>query len=317
MTNSFLNLPAPFRQRLERIVPAQHLARVQESFCQARLPSFRINTLKATVDEVLQELQTSDIICHRFSWLNEACWVALEDRSRLTHHHLAESGAIYLHNISSMFASAATDALPDQTVLDLAAAPGGKTLHIAAMMNGTGTLSAVEPIRNRFFKLKENLKRAGADFVKCYMLDGRQVAAKTGPRFDHVLLDAPCSSEARFHSEKPETFDKWSLRKVAECRRKQKGLIKSAFQALQPGGTLIYSTCSFAPEENEATVASLLKKFGDHCQVLPLEMPFDNWQPGLTQWEDLSFPESIQHCRRILPTDHYNALFVAKIFKAN
>ena len=140
MTNSFLNLPAPFRQRLERIVPAQHLARVQESFCQARLPSFRINTLKATVDEVLQELQTSDIICHRFSWLNEACWVALEDRSRLTHHHLAESGAIYLHNISSMFASAATDALPDQTVLDLAAAPGGKTLHIAAMMNGTGMM---------------------------------------------------------------------------------------------------------------------------------------------------------------------------------
>lgn len=317
MNADFQCLPEAFRDRLHQIVPPDDLAAVIERFASPARPAFRVNTLIAEPESVVRQLQADTISTHSVAWLPTAFQVASEQRSALTHHALAENGALYLHNLSSMFAALTLAVQPGQTVLDLAAAPGGKTLQLAAMMEGQGMLSAVEPVRPRFFKLKENLKRAQAEFVKCYMIDGRQVAAKTGPRFDRVLLDAPCSSEARFQTHVPTSYDKWSLRKVAECRRKQKGLIKSAFLALQPGGEMVYSTCSFSPEENEIIVAGLLKKFNDQCELLPVEMPFSNWQPGLTHWEGKDYPETLKHCRRILPNDSFNGLFLAKIRKSN
>lgn len=315
MNDAFDQLPVEFRERLGRIIPATQWEGVVASFSRSALPSFRVNLLTTQSEPTVRTLLQDGIHCTPVSWCPEAFQTTLAHRSQLTHHRLAEQGAVYLHNLSSIFATLVLDVEPGQTVLDLAAAPGGKTLHIAAQMQGQGNLSAVEPVRNRFFKLKQNLKRAGANDVKCYLMDGRQVAGKTGPRFDRVLLDAPCSSEARFKTDQPASYAHWSLRKIAECKRKQKGLIKSAFQALKPGGQLVYSTCSFAPEENEAIVAGLVKKFGDQCELLPIELPFDNWQPGLTQWDGTAYPASLKDCRRILPNESHNGLFLARVYK--
>ncbi len=312
---SFQLLPADFRERLDLIVPAQFKDEVSSSFSAVKATAFRVNRLKTDAATVIAELSEAGIHAKPVSWFADAFVIDSTQRSELTHHRLAESGEVYLQNLSSMAAVLVLDPQADEVVLDLAAAPGGKTLHIAAAMQGQGMLSAVEVVKGRFFKLKENLRRGGAEYVRTYLMDGREVARKTGPRFDRVLLDAPCSSEARFRANVPESFKIWSLRKVAECRKKQRGLVKSAFNALKPGGTLVYSTCSFSPEENESVIADLLKRFSDSASIESFDLGFDNWQVGLSQWQGKAFPESLHVCRRILPNQSMDGLFIAKIKK--
>jgi len=313
--NEPLSLPPPFIERLEWIVPAAHWADVWASFSLAKAVSFRVNRLLTTADQVVEQLQQAGLDFHGYPWLADAFFVPAPQRAALTRHALVASGQIYIHNPSSMLAALILDPQPEETVLDLAAAPGGKTLHLAAQMQGKGFLSAVEPVQARFYKLKENLRRGGAAWVRTYQLDGRRVPQKTGPRFDRVLLDAPCSGEARFHVSDPAASENWSLRKIRECRRKQMGLIHAAWDALRPGGRLLYCTCSFAPEENEAVVAELLVDRGPQCQVLPITLPIDHWQAGLTHWLGRGFPPELAACRRILPNQHHDGLFLALLQK--
>jgi 16S rRNA C967 or C1407 C5-methylase (RsmB/RsmF family) len=313
--NGPLSLPPPFIERLGGIVPAAHWADVWASFSQAKAVSFRVNRLLTTADQVVEQLQQAGLDFHGYPWLADAFFVPAPQRAALTRHALVASGQIYIHNPSSMLAALILDPQPEETVLDLAAAPGGKTLHLAAQMQGKGFLSAVEPVQARFYKLKENLRRGGAAWVRTYQLDGRRVPQKTGPRFDRVLLDAPCSGEARFHALSPAAAEKWNLRKIRECQRKQRGLIQAAWEALRPGGRLLYCTCSFAPEENEMVVAGLLAERAAECQILDIPLPIDHWQAGLTAWLGQSFAADLQACRRILPNQQHDGLFLALLEK--
>ena len=136
-----------------------------------------------------------------------------------------------------MIAAVALDPQPGETILDLAAAPGGKTLHIAAMMGGQGRITAVEPVRERFFKLKANCERGGAaDIVQLVLKDGATIGRTSANTFDRVLLDAPCSSAACLRPDQPQTWKYWSEKKIQDCARKQKSLLRSAIDATRPGG---------------------------------------------------------------------------------
>jgi 16S rRNA (cytosine1407-C5)-methyltransferase len=304
-----------FVERLRAVVPAADLAQVEASFSAAKAASFRVNRLLSNPTVAVEQLRQAELDVQPYPWSHEAYHVPPEQRAQLTRHPLVTTGQIYVHNPSSMLAALILDPQPGETVLDLAAAPGGTTLHLAAQMQGQGFLSAVEAVQARFYKLKENLRRGGAAWVRTYWMDGRRVPQKTGPRFDRILLDAPCSGEARFHASDPDAAQNWSLRKIRECRRKQSGLIHAAWEALRPGGTLLYCTCSFAPEENEAVVAELLVDRGPQCQVLPITLPIDHWQAGLTQWLGREFPPQLAACRRILPNQHHDGLFLALLQK--
>jgi 16S rRNA (cytosine1407-C5)-methyltransferase len=132
--------------------------------------------------------------------------------------------------------------------------------------------------------------------------------------FDRVLLDAPCSSEAKFSTLNPKSYAFWSPRKIKESQKLQKRLILSAWESLKPGGRLLYSTCSFAPEENEAVLDSLLKKRSD-AEILPLELPVENCMAGLTAWEKKRFDPAVSRARRILPTGEMDGFFLALIHK--
>ena len=213
-----------------------------------------------------------------------------------------------------MLAAVTLNPQPGEQVLDLAAAPGGKTTLLAALMKNEGMLSAVEPVKRRSFKLRRVLDQQGVTIARVYTLDGRAVGNKTPQRFDKVLLDAPCSSEARFSRRNPDSWSHWSLKRVKESSRLQKRLILSAFRALKPGGHLLYSTCSFSPDENEAVVDSLLQKFPGDCQLLeiPLEI---NHQAGITRWQNKNYDERIRHCVRILPNDIYDGFFMCLLRK--
>ncbi len=316
-----MNLPAEFVERLKRIVPEDRFCDILASFSQPKRVAFRINSLICPRRETMAALQRLNIPCEPIAWLVDSQDEPIgyltdrEHRAQLTHSDLADSGRIYLQNPSSMLAPWLLDARPGETVLDLAAAPGGKTTQLAEQMQNTGQLSAVEAVRSRMFKLTANLKRCGVVHCKTYLTDGRTVGKKTPNRFDRVLLDAPCSSESRFRADDPVSWATWSLRKIRETSRKQIGLLKAAVHATKVGGTIVYCTCSFSPEENEAVLDKVLRRFEEAIELVPIQLPLSNQQAGLTAFENSTYDPQIANAIRILPNDRMDGFFLAKLVK--
>lgn len=308
-------LPHAFIERLTEILPQEKLKSVIESFSIERPISFRINTLKANVKDVLPELEKLNINLTPVPWFDQAFIVPSDQRERLTHSELLTFGKIYIQSLSSMLAALALEPQPNEEILDLAAAPGSKTTLIACLMQNQGRLAAVEKVKARYFKLKDNLETQGVTIAQTYLKDGAMVFKSCPERFDRVLLDAPCSSEGRFDLNHPQSMQYWSERKIKEMAHKQWRLLYSAFQSLKPNGVLIYSTCTFAPEENELIIAKLLKKF-KNAKVMPLNLPIDNVQEGLTQWQEKTLDEQLAHCKRILPNAQMPGFFIARITKS-
>ncbi len=308
-------LPELFLDRLRRIVPAEQWDVCLASFAQEKLTAFRVNTLKAAVGQVRDELQQAGFCLAPVDWLDGAFMVDPAERRRLTETAAVAEGRIYIQNLSSMVAPMVLAPQPGQQVLDLAAAPGSKTLQMAAMMQNQGQIAAVEVVRTRMFRLQANLRRHGATVVRTYLTDGRTVGKKTPERFDRVLLDAPCSTEARFDRRDPSSWKHWSLRKIRESARKQKGLLRSAVTALKPGGVLLYCTCSFAPEENEQVVHGALARLGDVVEIEPIGLPFPNTQPGLTHWDEKDLHPDLARTVRILPNHQMDGFYLCKLTK--
>ncbi|MFM7561688.1 MAG: RsmB/NOP family class I SAM-dependent RNA methyltransferase [Planctomycetota bacterium] len=310
-----MELPAEFIARLRDIIAPEDWDVVSESFSATRAPAFRVNTLRAAPEQLLADLAAAGISASPVAWSETAFVIPHNQRELLTHSAAAESGQLYVQSLSSQLAALILQPQPGEMILDLAAAPGGKTSHLAALMQNQGWVSAVEPIRDRFFRLQANLKRLGVTIGHFYQIDGRIASRKTGPRFDRVLLDAPCSAESRFRAGQPESFQFWSTRKIRESSRKQAGLIRSAFEALKPGGKLLYCTCTFAPEENEAIVAGLLEEFPDSASLLELPAWLPSCRPGLSSFAGTNFPAACELTRRIVPSQQHDAFFFALIEK--
>jgi len=309
------HLPDDFIRRLQAIVPDNAYEACLASFAQPSMPCIRVNTLKGEPNEILAQLATLEVALSPVNWLANSYQLAHQNKTVLSQSNLHEQGLIYFQNLSSMVPVLHLAPQAHETILDLTAAPGSKTLQIATLMKNTGWISAVENVKARFFKLKDNLKTQGASNVHTYLMDGARVWSKCPEHFDRVLLDAPCSTESRFQLSKPASYAYWSERKIKEMATKQRKLIYSAVQSLKPGGTLIYSTCSFAPEENEAIIHAILHKFPQALTVEAIELPFTNWQAGLSQWKKKSYNPQVTLSRRILPTDGMEAFFLCQLKK--
>ena len=289
---------------------------VLEAFSVPRNTVFWLNPLRAPARKSLQVLRALGLDPRPLPWHSGAFEVEAGERERLVGSAPARQGAVYPLDASSLLPVPVLDPRPGERVLDLAAAPGGKTIQIAAAMENTGSLSAVEAVRPRFHRLKANLARCGVTHARLYLKDGRRVGRAVPERFDRVLLDAPCSTEGGFRTADPRTWRQWSLRKVQECARKQRGLLLSAFQALRPGGVLVYCTCTFAPEENEAVVDALLARARGQAELEPLALPAGvPVQSGLTRWEKHRFAASLVHAVRILPDHRFGGFFLCRIRK--
>ncbi len=312
-----MSLPEAFTERLEKIVPREQFESIIRTFDAPKRVTFRFNPLKTTPEELEAELAQEGIAYERVGWdiLSGVYRINPEDKLRLTQSAAFYEGRLYIQNLSSMVAPVLLAPEPEETVLDLAAAPGGKTLMLAGMMQNTGWLSAVELQRERFFRLCDNLKHQGVTNAHTYMTDGRSVGKKCPEMFDRILLDAPCSSEARFKTHEPKSMSYWSVHKVKETSKLQRRLLLSAFDALKPGGKLLYSTCSFSPEENESPLQHLLERHGAHLKTIPLTLPFDNIQKPLTRWGKEVYDERIQNAVRILPTDTIDGFFICLLEK--
>lgn len=295
------SLPDTFLERLKSIVPEEKYGEILASFSRKKPIIFRINTLKTTVENALTGIEATPV-----NYFKNTFQCPAEYRNTLTHSKAFTDGHIYIQSLSSMLAPIILDPQPGEEILDLAAAPGSKTTQMAVMMNNTGRIAAVEKVKSRFFKLKDNCQQQGVTCVDFYCKDGAIVWRSCENRFDRVLLDAPCSSEGRFNTNEPKSFYYWNERKIKEMARKQWQLLYSAFRSLKPGGTLVYSTCTFAPEENERQIEKLIKKFGEQVIVEKIDLPFENIQTGLPP---------ITNAIRILPNALMDGFFICKVVK--
>jgi NOL1/NOP2/sun family putative RNA methylase len=308
-------LPIQFLQRLQQIVPVGQFDAIVKTFAKQKPISFRINNLKANHEEILTELKKLNITPQPVTWYQDAFIIPAEQKSILTTSELMTQGKIYIQALASMLPPLILNPQPDEEILDLTAAPGSKTTQLACLMKNTGRIAAVEKVKSRFFKLKDNCEQQAVTCVHTYLKDGANVWRSCPERFDRVLLDAPCSSEGRFNLLEPKSFQYWSEKKIKEMARKQWRLLYSAWQSLKPGGVLVYATCTFAPEENECQIARLVKKFGSTVKIMPITLTLNNTQPGLASWNNKDFSSMISHCIRILPEINMGAFFIAKLLK--
>ena len=313
-------LPPLFEERLRTIVPPARRDAVLDSFASPQAVGFRVNTLKAEPDRVLAQLTDAGVEFTPVQGIPGAFSAPAAQRPTLLSSLAYAEGLLYVQNISSQLPAHVLGVKPDERVLDLCAAPGSKTRQLACLMQDEGEIVALEKVRNRFYKLRANLSAQGATCVLPVLGSGTAYWHREPELFDRVLVDAPCSTEGRFRAHDPETTHYWSLRKIKEMQAKQRKLLFGGLQTLKPGGTLVYSTCTFAPEENEAVLDKALRTFGDAVEVVPIPMMEDGvvskaTQPPLTEWEGRTFDARVGNARRVLPDGLLEGFFVACLVK--
>lgn len=313
-------LPDPFVTRLQKIVPEDRLDAVVASFEAPLATGFRVNTMLRDEEETLSVLLDEGVPVEAIEGVAGAYVVPADSRPALLASRPYADGHIYIQNVSSQLAPLALAPRTGDRVLDLCAAPGSKTGQLSALVGRDGEVTAVEKVRPRFYKLKANVYAQGATNVLPWMGNGAVYWRREPESFDRVLVDAPCSTEGRFRTHDPETTAYWSPRKIREMRAKQVKLLWAGIQALKPGGTLVYSTCTFAPEENEGVLMKVLRTFGDAIEVVDAGLPVrgpvaEQAVPGLASWNDRPFPEALARTRRVLPNTLLEGFYIAKVAK--
>ncbi len=195
-------------------------------------------------------------------------------------HPWHAAGVYYLQEPSAMAPVEAMALRPELRVADVCAAPGGKSTQILNHLQRRGVLLANDVVGSRIKPLGENLERWGAELAVIANQDMSRLAAKVGDQFDRVLVDAPCSGEGLFRRT-PEARTEWSLAHVEGSARRQRGVLDAAAQLVASGGELVYSTCTFAPEENEHVISAFLDAHPDwHVEPIP------GFAPGRSDWSD-------------------------------
>ena len=195
-------------------------------------------------------------------WCRDGRYLALQGEDRPGSSIAHAAGAFYLQEASAMASAAALGAMPGERVLDLCAAPGGKSTQIAAALTGRGLLVSNDPEPSRAQALSGNLERMGvSNAVVTCALPGR-LAERWPGRFDAILVDAPCSGEGMFRRD-PASRDEWNPSSPGGCARRQAEILDQAARMLRPGGRLVYSTCTFNADENEGSVLSFLARQPD------------------------------------------------------
>ena len=204
---------------------------------------------------------------------------------------------------------------PGETVADIAAAPGSKTTQMAALMNNTGEILANDRSRERMFKLKTNLERLDITNTKFVNKPAEMLWKLFPEKFDKTLADVPCSLEGEFNSNNPKTYEGWSVKKVKKLAKIQQWILRSALSMTKPGGTIVYSTCTLSPEENEGVIDWVLAKEDGAVEVEPVSLAVPNQTQGLLSWEGKEYYPAMLRCIRILPSEEMEGFFIAKLRK--
>ena len=314
MKKQIYKLPADYIAAVETYYP-KHARTILRAAAYLPRTTFRINRLRASLSRFRAYCREQHIHYEKVSWYEDAFILRHPSQRQLQETRCYTDGWIYLQNLSSMVPPLLLDPQPGEKILDLCAAPGSKTTQIASMTGNNAEIVAVEKIKPRFYRLRANCERMG---VRASLIcrDGSKAVYDCHDYFDKVLVDAPCSAEGLFNVHKPKSFAYWSKRKVREMKHKQKRLIAAGWRALRSGGKMVYSTCTFSPQENEDIVQYLIRKFGDEVIFEKVRLPFSNAVQGLTRIDGRQLDDRLTACRHIIPTETMEGFFVALFKKA-
>ncbi|MCR4284644.1 MAG: RsmB/NOP family class I SAM-dependent RNA methyltransferase [archaeon] len=307
-----------FVKRMESLIGKEDTKRFFEiSYTQTPI-SIRCNTLKISVDELKKRLENYGWkIKQPFKEFPEA--MVIESKLKpgelgKTREHLL--GYYYVQEISSMLPMFVLQPEPGEMVLDLCASPGSKTTQAAAMMENEGTIIANEVSMGRVGILTTNLERCGVMNTIVTRKEGSAFCNKllkdSQIKFDKILVDAPCTGEGTLRKS-PGTLQIWNINMIKKIAGTQRRLADSAIKILKVGGTMVYSTCTLSPEENEAIVDHIIQNYDVEVEQIALPLKF---RQGVCEWEGKEFSKEVKKCLRLYPQDNdTDGFFVSKIKK--
>ena len=249
-----MEIPAFLQERLTGQYGGESAARIMAGYAAERPVTLRVNTLRARADAVREQLSAAGIAWQGVPWSEEALILRGVREDAVRALPLYERGEVYLQSLSSMLPPLALGARPGENVLDMAAAPGGKTTQIAALTGGLAMITACEKSAVRAERLRFNIERQGASRVS--VLVGDALALDELLRFDRILLDAPCSGSGTLSP--GETRARFTPELLSRAAATQRALLFKALRLLRPGCEMVYSTCSVLREENERVVEQAL-----------------------------------------------------------
>ena len=256
-----MNLPIEFEKKMKAFL-GDEWDDFLYSYDNNRFQALRFNTLKVqSPEERMRILKTLKISSDKkVSWANEAYY--FDENVRLGKHPYHEMGLYYIQEPSAMSAAALLAPKPGMRVLDLCAAPGGKSTQLATYLGDSGLLVSNEINTQRSRILSQNIERMGIKNAIVTNEDSFVLASHFPGFFNAIQVDAPCSGEGMFRK-LPEAIEQWSMENVAICAERQKEILDNAAVMLKPGGTIVYSTCTFSKEENEDVIEYFLERHPD------------------------------------------------------
>jgi NOL1/NOP2/sun family putative RNA methylase len=278
--------------------------------CQRPLPSVvRVNTIKAEADRARAALSAEGIDVDPVEW-HPGLFRFPGDSAGANWPYF--HGWIHGQEEVSTVPARVLDPQPGERVWDACAAPGSKTTQLSALMDDEGAVVATDTNLGRISALRSNTERLGTTNVALTHEDARNHSLKPfgGDLYDRALVDVPCSCEGTIRKN-PDVLEDWELSHVEGTAGVQKGILRRALQVTREGGTVVYSTCTFAPEENEAVLDYALDE--EPCRLQEFEIPLDS-RPGVTEWAGETFDETVERAKRLYP--HHNdtgGFFCAKL----
>lgn len=295
-------LPDFLLTKLNKDYSQEEAIRILEGYKTKRILSFRVNTIKTTAEEIEQELIKNEIKYERVKWSKDAFIVLNKKENEIQEMDIYKNGKIYLQSLSSMLPPIVLNPMPKNDILDMTAAPGGKTTQIAALSNNEANITACEINKIRAERLRYNLDKQGASSVFVMLEDARNIDNFFS--FDQILLDSPCSGSGTININENNLNEYFTTELVERSKKLQIALIKKAIKILKSGKEMVYSTCSILKEENEDIIRKVLN---EGIEIVPIEFDGKETLPQLST--------TIKGTLCICPTKYYEGFFIAKLRK--
>ncbi len=272
-----------------------------DGYNKKRATTFRVNTNKIEIEKVKNVLKSSNISFKNVAWCREAFILENGKEKELQELGIYQDGQIYLQSLSSMIPAIVLNPQQKENILDMCAAPGGKTTQIASISQNQAYITACERNPIRAEKLKYNIQKQGCKGTIVMTKDARELDELLS--FDKILLDAPCSGSGTINLEDEKISQYFTKELISKSIKTQMTLLRKAIKLLKPGGELVYSTCSILKEENENIVQQVISE-NKTLKIMPIEM---NSIPTL--------PCTLNGALIVKPNEEYEGFFIVKIKK--
>lgn len=277
--------------------------KILDGYSKKRKVTFRINTIKTNFEKIKEELEKEKIDFAVSDFYENAIILNDVDENKIRTLEMYKNGEIYLQSLSSMLPPLILEPREKENILDMTAAPGGKTTQIAMLANNKALITACEKNKIRYDRLAYNVEKQGAKGINLMQEDSRKLSNYFS--FDKILLDAPCSGSGTLYSE-DENLEKYFTEElISRSAKTQEILLNKALNILKKNGEIVYSTCSILKEENELILKKILKQ--GKYEIVPINLEKYKALPLL--------PTIIEGVMCVMPTELFEGFFVAKIRK--